>query len=244
MSLPSVSRPVTSNVAALALAFLFLAAGSAASVAGQLVDRGTFRILEDGREVGREEFTIQRLGTGDAQTTLARGAISMRDGRELETILQVVGPELILVEYSAKETGPDTASISLARAGDRFQARTMTEWGEKVRGYRARPATFVLDEGVAHHYFVLGRFTARDTIQQTLYAFSRVSEGLEPIVVLNAAPESLELGGERIEATRIQFGDGDGAGTAWFDGSGRLMRVSLPGKGFVAERDLRPRGLN
>lgn len=211
---------------------------SGATVAAQLLERGTFRIWVDGAEVGSEQFTIQRQGTGDAQTTEARSTVSMQDGRRLNTHLEVVGPELTLVQYAAVETGPDTLSVTLSRTGNRLRTRTTTDWGLKVRGYRARPATFVLDEGVAHHYFVLGEFSGEDSGGRTLHVFSRASEGIEPIEVAGPAPETIELGGERIAATRIDFGSGEGAGTAWFDGSGRLVRVSLPGRGFVAERSL------
>lgn len=215
---------------------------SGTMLAAQLVDRGAFRILADGREVGWEQFTIQRQGTGDARTTVARGTVSMRDGRTLDTLLELVGPGLILVEYAAEETGEDTLSVTVSRTGNRLRTRSTTSWGNKVRGYLARPATFVLDEGVAHHYFVLGEilapgeFDAGDAVRRTLHVFSRASEGLEPVEVSGTAPGSIEIGGERIEATRIDFGGGDRAGSAWFDGSGRLVRVSLPGRGFVAER--------
>lgn len=183
-----------------------------------------------------EEFTIHRRGTGDAQITFASGRVSMRDGRELETFLQVVGPELALVEYAAKETGTDTAEVKLARAGDRLRALTNDQWGRKMRSYRALPATVVLDTGVAHHYFVLGKFAGGESIQQTMHAFARGAEGLEPIVILDAAQENIELGGEQMVATRITFSSGGGTGMVWFDGSRRLVRVTLPADGFVAER--------
>ena len=211
---------------------------SAGPVAAQLIERGTFRIWVDGTEVGSEQFTIQRQGTGDDQTTEARSIVSMRDGRRLETFLEVVGPQLTLVRYAAVETGPDTMSVTLSRTGDRLRTRTTTDWGLRVRGYRARPGTFVLDEWVAHHYFVLGGLAGEESAGRRLYVFSRVSAGIEPVEVAASAPESIELEGERIEATRIDFGSGEAAGSVWFDGSGRLVRVSLPGRGFVAERSI------
>lgn len=217
---------------------VLLAAGPlyAGTLAAQVLERGTFRLWIDGTEAGSEQFTIQRQGTGGAQTTEARSIVSMRDGRRLDTHLEVVGPELTLVQYLAVETGPDTMSVTLSRTGDRLRTRTVTDWGLRVRGYRARPATFVFDEGVAHHYFVLAGFAAADAVGRTMHVFSRASDGIKPIEVTGTAPETIELGGERIEATRVDFGSGVAAGTVWFDGSGRLVRVSLPGRGFVAER--------
>lgn len=219
----------------LAAACALLATGPALPVAGQLVDRGTFRILAEGREVGTEDFTIHRRGAGDARTIFARGRISMRDGRELETTLLMVGPDPVLVEYVANQTGADPASVELARAGEHFRALTTDQWGERMRSYRARPATFVLDEGVAHHYFVLGRFVAADSLQRTVHAYRRGAEELEPLEVLGTAQENIERGGEQVEVTRVSFRTRDGAGAAWFDGSRRLVRVALPGGAVVAE---------
>ena len=162
----------------------------------------------------------------------------MRDGRRLETLLEVVGPELTLVQYAAVETGTDTMSVTLSRTGDRLRTQTITEWGLKRRGYRARRTTLVLDEGVAHHYFVLGELASQGAAGRTLHAFSRAREAIQPITVASPTAESIELGGERMEATRFDFGSGEAAGAAWFDGSGRLVRVSLPGRGFLAERSL------
>ena len=183
-----------------------------------------------------EEFTIERRGTGDAQITIASSRITMNDGREIATLLRAVGPDLVLAEYAASEIGADTASVQLVRLGDQLRARSETKWGERIRTYTARPGTCVLDEGVAHHYFVLGRFVAGGSVEKTVHAFSRATEGLESVKVLDAGQESIELGSERMEATRVEFHSGDGTGTAWFDGSGRLMRVALPGGGLVFER--------
>ena len=236
MSHLSVSALPGRSAAVFAATCLLSMAGSAAPVAGQLEDRGSFRILADGAEIGTEQFTIERRGTGDAQITIASSRITMRDGRDIATLLRLVGPGLVLSEYAASEIGADTTSVQLVRLGDQLRARSETKWGERVRTYTARPGTCVLDGGVAHHYFVLGRFAAGESVRRTVHAFSRAGDGLESVNVLDARQESIELGGERMEATRIDFSDGDGTGTVWFDGSGRLMRVARPGGGLVFER--------
>lgn len=204
--------------------------------AAQLVDNGAFRLFVDGVEVGREEFTIQRVGTGDAQRTFARGNVAMRDGRILRTVLQMVGPAMVLEAYQATLTGTDTAAVEFVRAGDRLQGTVVERERERLREYRADPTTVILEEGVAHHYFVLGPHTAAGTSARTLHAFAPLSDRPEATTGIQAAPHTLELDGMSIETTRVLFGAGDRAGAAWFDGSGRLVRVELFVRGFVAQR--------
>lgn len=202
----------------------------------QLVDNGAFRLFMDGVEVGMEEFTIQRVGTGDARRTFARGTVTMRDGRVLRTVLRMVGPTMVLEAYQATLTGTDTAAVEFVRAGDRLQGTIVERQRERMQEYRADPTTVILEEGVAHHYFVLGLHTASGAPAATLHAFAPLSERPEATTEIEAAPHALDLDGTTIETTRVLFGAGDRAGAAWFDGSGRLVRVELFDQGFVALR--------
>ncbi len=215
------------------LVFLLLSSGAAS---GQLVDSGRFLLYLNDREVGVEDFTIQRLGSGDAQRTYARGNVTMHDGRVFRTVLQMVGPEMAVAAYQVSLSGADTAVASFVRAGDRLRATVVEPEGERFREHRARPTTVVFDEGVAHHYFVLGLFTAAGDVGRTLHTFAPLSEEPEDTVELRVGPHALDIGGAMVETTRVRLGADDEAGAAWFDGSGRLIRVALPLHGFAAER--------
>lgn len=215
---------------AVAVAVLALIAPEGAR--GQLVDRGTFLLYVDGAEAGTEEFTIRREGSGDARVTLARGTVDLRDGRTVTTLLRLMGTAMTLNEYSAFVTGADTLAVRVVRAGNRLRTRTEASRGEEERAYRARSSSVVFDEGVAHHYFVLGAL--RDGA--TVHMLAPLAEREEAAARLVTGSETIQLGGERVATTRIRFGSGEGAGTAWFDGSGRLVRVHLEGRGFLAER--------
>lgn len=230
---PGVALLRTLLLVAVSLAALLLAPWLAAA---QLVDNGVFRLLVDGVEVGMEEFTIQRVGTGDAQRTFARGNVSMSDGRVLETVLQMVGPAMVLQAYRATLTGTDTAQVEFVRAGNRLQGTIVERQRERVREYRADPTTVIFEEGVAHHYFVLGLHTASGNPVATLHAFAPLSDRAEATTEIQAAPDALDLQGTTVETTRVLFGADDRAGAAWFDGSGRLVRVELFAQGFVAVR--------
>jgi len=215
----------------LVLALLFPTPGS-----GQLVDSGVFRLYVDGREAGTEEFTIHRRGTGGAQEILAMGTVAMRSGRVFKTLLQVQGPGMVLAEYQVSVTGADTVEVRLVRAGDRLTRTTVAPGGERVREYRARPATVIFEAGVAHHYFVLGAFLEGGAAETTLHTFTPLFDEPESTALPRAGPQMLETGVATIETTQVRLGSGDDAGAAWFDGSGRLVQVSLPARGFLAVR--------
>ena len=218
-------------VAAIAPAFL-----PAEEAWGQRVDRGAFRLYLNGREAGTEEFEIRWRGEGDDQRATATGAVSMRDGATLVTTLVAQGPTLVVRSYRAlRFEGPDTLAVTLERAGSRFDALAQGPGGEEVREYRAPLSTVILDEGVAHHYFVLGALLQGRL--SSLHVLSPVSQK-EASAEADATPETIQVDGAPIATTRVRLSFGDEERLAWFDGSGRLVRVEAPAGGFAAERVL------
>lgn len=202
-------------------------------VSAQTVDQGVFELTLSGEAIGSEEFVIQRTGTGAAQTTLARGTLSL-SGSTVTTQLQVTGPELSVFRYSVQVTGEDARSVNVARTGNRLQARTVAPWGEELREYRATPGTLLLDRGIAHHYFLLGRFL--DRIPGSAHVVSPLAESEETLSGFELDGGTRRVAGEPTEVRILRVQSRGGAREAWFDSSGRLVRVSDEGSGFVAER--------
>lgn len=222
------------------VASLVFAAVAVGEASGQRVDRGAFRLFVNGVEAGVEEFEIQRRGEGDDQRTLAKGTVEMRDGSTLVTTLLATGGALALHSYQARRiAGGDTLAVTMERADRRrLDALTRGPWGEEVREYRAPDnTTVVLDEGVAHHYFVLGGLLRGPV--PTLHLLSPVVQA-EAEAEAEAGSETIRIGGEPVATTRVRLRAEDGERVAWFDGSGRLVRVEVPARGFVAERVLGP----
>lgn len=200
--------------------------------AGQAPDRGTFRISIDGREAGEEEFVVQRSGPG----TRARGTLVMRDGRTVTTFLDLVGPDLHLNVYQASASGPDTAAVYVAaRADGHLDSRMTGPWGEEAREYRARPSTVVLDDGMAHHYFVLASVLA-GSASNVLHVVAPLARREDHAMALEVVPDTIRIDGETIDATCVRIGTGESARSAWFDGGGRLVQVAFPAQGFLAQR--------
>ena len=223
-------------LAALALAVLAFSVPGA-ELPGQQLDRGRFRLFLYGSEMGTEDFAIQRIGSGEAQQTLARGAVRMNDGRVVTTILRTVGPSMAFSEYQAIVGGVDTLEVRVLHAGDRLRRVTVAPWGEEEQEFRASPRTMIFDAGVAHHYFVIGGFLARGAADMTLHAFEPRSEREDWAADLDIGSETITLQGEQVEATRVRIVSADQVRTVWFDGSGRLVRVEVPTDGFVAQRE-------
>lgn len=213
-----------------------LAAAAPARAPGQLVDRGAFVLSAGGREVGTEEFTIQRVGAGDAQVTVATGSLVLRDGRIVKTILRLVGTTMVLNEYEVSVSGSDTLAVRVVRDGARLRTRTVGPWGEEAREYPARASTVIFDDGVVHHHFLLGALIEAHGADTRIHAVAPLAALDERSMRPEVGSETIEVGGERVETTRIRLSsEGDGR-TAWFDGSGRLVRVVLAARGLEAVR--------
>ena len=206
----------------------------ASSAVGQLVDRGEFRLSVNGVAVGTEEFVIQRSGSGAAQTTLARGTVSLTSGGSITTHLQVTGPSLSVFRYSVQVSGEGERTVNIARIGDRLQARTVAPWGEELREYRATATTLLLDRGIAHHHFLLGGLL--DAPPSSVHTVAPLSEAEASLTGLQASTEVINVGGESMEVRKLSFESPTGSREAWFDASGRLVRVANAATGFLAER--------
>ncbi len=233
---PPRPRPGPRRIALAAALAAALAVPATSAHSGQLVDSGAFRLFVDGDQVGTEEFTIHRMGSGEAQRTFATSQVAMADGRVFRTALEMVGPELAVAAYQVSLTGSRSASVEVLRSGDRILATFVEPGGERVREYRADPGAVIVERQMAHHYSVLRRFAAPGDPESRLQSFSPLADDPESVLRIVAEPRSLEHGGTTIEATRVGLGTAPDAGAAWFDGSGRLVRVELPRSGFLAVR--------
>lgn len=214
-----------------AMATLAIGVGVAGA---QVIDRGTYHLTVNGTAVATEEFEIRRSGSGTAVVTGIRGKVTFRTGRTIETLLEARGPELSVNRYSASIAGDERRMVVLGRVGNRLEARTSAEWGEELREYRASPATVLLEDDIAHHYFLLSSLVSDN--RTSVHAISPLTESEGELAVISRTDETITIGGERVGTTKVRIGAGDAARELWFDSAGRLMRLSVPARGFLAER--------
>jgi len=217
------------------VALLVASAPAPADAQSVLVDEGTFTVRIGGKEVGTEEFAIRRAGIGNDATVIANGVVQMAtDGGEVELrpLLETVLPDGAATSYQLKVSGATTAEVSLALAGRRYVSRIRTQEGEEEREFLARPETRILEEGVAHQYYFLrnAREGARIPVIEP-----RTRHQLQ-LVASAATDEELHIGATSVQARRLAFSGGDAERVVWYDRQGRVLRVEIPARGYVAER--------
>lgn len=224
-----------SRIAASLIVLLALASPTAAAAQSVVVDQGTFIVHVNGREVGTEEFAIRRAGFGPAAAFIADAIVTLRDGagpRELRPLLRATGTAGATEGYQLNVTGSDALEIRMTRAEPRFFSRFQSEQGVEEREFRARPNTRVVDVMIAHHFYFL-----RDISEGESAPILVPSERREATLAAGTvAEDEIVVGPNPVPARRVSFSlDGEEL-TVWFDRQGRVLRVEVPARAYVAER--------
>lgn len=213
----------TAGAVLLSLALVPAAAGGQNVV----LDEGTFAVFMDGRRVGLETFTIRRSGTGQDARVIATADIrvDLTDGPlRMAPALEAVGPDLTVAAYQNKISGTQEEEIALSSSGGRLVARSRSQRGERVREYRATPATLVLDHWVAHqHFFLHSRLAAGE--QQLGVVVPRAGRELQ-LRVADVSTETVSVGGRELSARHLRLEGGGETRHVWLDEDGRVLRVS------------------
>jgi hypothetical protein len=218
-----------------ALLAVALAIPHPGSAQGVVVDQGSFAVSIGGRAAGTEEFTIRRAGLGGDAAIFANGTIALtREGGEqqISPLLRAVPPDGVVSQYQVVVSGVDALALRLRLAQGRYVAVIQSEVGEEQREFLAEPQTRVLEVDVAHHYYFL-RDVREGSVTPVLEP--RMRERAE-LIAEAASDDELRLGQTPVGARRVQFSSGDDRRIVWFDRVGRVLRVEIPGRGYVAER--------
>lgn len=206
--------------------------GSAQSV---VVDEGTFVVTLSGSAAGSERFTIRRAGVGDAAIVIANAVIEVGRGgerTEFRPLLEATPLDDASTNYQLKVSGSEAAELSVRLAGQRYVSRVQTEAGEEEREFLARPATRIVDQGVAHHYYFL-RSAREGAAVPVIEPRTR-----RQFTLTASAGEDTEvrMGASSVRARKITFSSGHDVRIVWFDAQGRVLRVEVPASGYVAVR--------
>jgi hypothetical protein len=227
---------------------LFVAiVGASMLPAGPLVaqtafeDEGTFEILVNGRPVGTEQFSIRQTGVGAGSEFVATGRIQVTlptGSLDLAPRLRASGFQAEPVSYEVVVGGDAPRRIIGTVGAGRFSARILTPSGEQLREYVASTGASILDEGVAHHYYFLARRTRSGRVPVLIPRENRqvmadvVDRGEQQMTVRGTSVTLYHL---------VVRPNGAEERHVWVDTLGRVIRVEIPERNYVALRTELPR---
>jgi hypothetical protein len=215
-------------------------AGLARNARAQTVtlDEGTFRITIGGREAGTETFSIRQNGSGAGAVIIARGRVNL-DAQETTASAQLSGETLRVTAYEITTSGPEGQKIAGNTVRGRFSARIVSSAGENMREYLVSEDAVLLDEGIAHHYYFLSKRAGTGAGRLPLLVPRDSRQVIASITA--GSEEAIQIGGKTLDSRRFTVQPAGGTErTVWVDAQGRVLRVSVPARQYVAERTAPP----
>src|SRR3954471_20817143 len=201
------------------------------------IDQGAFTLTRDGAPFGKESFLIIRQAAPDgASYTLSSTRVV--GGRAIRTSLKT-DSRGAPVTYLRQEVGgaPATLVASGKNAG-RLTVNVSEGDDRSSKDYLVVPGTLLLDDDLVHQLY----FVCLNDRPRSISYVSPGSRSSATSTLAAVGGEEVELGNKaRIAARHFVFGTGDGKREIWIDSSGRLLRVSIPGRQIEAVRDEPPR---
>ena len=186
-------------------------------------------VTQEGREIGREGFTL-RPGRGRGATGSTLVAVSRYPATN--PLLKVAAtlertPEFALAKFQLDVEGPNGTTIILAAgSGARLIVRTVAKGSEAGRELPGGPDVVLLDESVYSLYTAVADL-ATPAGKSLTGVFPRSGRRASFV----ARRESAGTGASRVTLT------GDLIGTLVTDSKGRLQRLELPGAGILVSRE-------
>lgn len=226
---------------ATALGLLAFANPGATAAQGVVVDQGTFAVTLGGRPAGTEEFTIRRAGINREDALFATATVNLRTDsgtRQIRLLLRATPtdglPKCQGAEpcFQVDVEGEGALSLRLGLSGRRYVARIIDSVGEEIREFPAAPGTRILEADVAHLYYFL-RDVQEGAVSPIISPRHRERANLTAGAWTN---EQIQLGPNIVQARRVEFSDGEDLHFVWFDRLGRVLRVSVPTRSYLAER--------
>jgi len=229
-----------SRAAAVTAALLLTATGLPAQAVS--LDEGTYRIQIDGIEAGMETFSIRQNGSGADMVVIARGRVVLDTGtgsQEVQVSIQLAGSALRPAAYDIDERGSQSRRVNARITGSRASARITSPEGEILREYLIAEGAVLVAEGMAHQYYFLARHAGGKAASVPL-VLPGSSRQVSATVAI-AETGSVSVAGARLDATHYVV-ESAGGPTAhvWADGQGRVLKVEVPSRNYLAIRTAAP----
>ena len=222
----------------LAVAALVAATPAVAQVS--TVDEGSFTITQNGTRIGREDFRIRRTPTSGTSVNFVASATVNLGGRQLAPDLRTDTNGALLAYRVEVRSGAATQE-RLKGVAERglFTAVLTTPRGEAAREYMVSDGAVILDDDVYHQYYFVASSPARRGVLPVVVPRRNVQVTMR---VEDRGSEAVTVGGRSMVASHLVITEPGGASRdVWADAEGRILRVAMPARGVVAERDEPPR---
>lgn len=200
------------------------------SMSAQVIDEGVFSIRHDGREIGREEFTV-RTGRGPdgntAGTTIS--AITRYPALNPRTTITVVLERNLAGRFTVFQLEYDAPGVSerylAGQDRGRITLHRFAEASQSAREYPGGANAYVLADSVFALHRVLIDLATADGAGTTAY-LARSGRRTQ----LRATLSGPDSRGQVVTIT------GDAAAKLWLDDAGRIQRMEFPGKALTIVR--------
>jgi hypothetical protein len=219
---------------------LAAAPGSSASQVAQ-VDEGSFTVTRNGREVGRENFSIRSTPSSGGSVLFVAQATAAYGDRRLTPALSADASGHP-IRYSVEIRGSSQdRSLNASTQRGRFVTLTRTESGESGSELVITDGAILVDEEIFHHLYFLARSVSGPSATLQVIVPRRGVQ--EPWRVSAFEGESLRIGGTELNARRLVVTPGrQPQMEVWVQaGTARVLRVAIPSSSIVAQRDDPPR---
>lgn len=220
----------------LGLAALLIASATALPAqSAQIIDQGSFTITVANQRTGREDFRIEGTpGASGALEYVARATVVFGDRRLTPALHSdsMGAPSDYQIESRGTTTGSERWSGKITRG--RVSARINNARGESAKEYIVTDGALILDDDVFHQYYFLAR---RSNDARMAIVVPRRNAQLV-LTVSSAGADRVTIGTKDLEARHIVLTEPSGATRdVWVDAKGRVLKVAIPARNLVAQRD-------
>jgi hypothetical protein len=182
-------------------------------------------IQRNGREVGREEYSMKAAGAGRGTALSSTARYTGNPPQQVAATLERA-PESGIAKFELDVQGPGGPLVILAAgSGARLIVRSVARGAEAGKEMPGGRDVVLLDDAV-HALYLQTVELATPAGARLTAVFPRTSRR----VSFTARREAGENGGSRVQFT------GDVTGTLVVDSQGQLVRLELPGSGTVVTR--------
>jgi hypothetical protein len=160
-------------------------------------------------------------------------------GQEVQASIQLAGTTLRPAAYDLEVRGTEVQRINARISGTRASARISAATGENMREYLVAEGAVLVDEGVAHQYYFLARRAGSGSATIPIVV-PRASRQVNATVSV-AGSGSVTVGAQSLPATHYVVEPAGGVTAhVWADARGRVLKVEIPSRKYLAVRTAPP----